>query len=81
MRCCELCCWRSGVEWGWDANVWRRLKLQVYRSLGIGVSQDAATGDFNRAVIRNQARGDVNVVNVNEEVGKSFYANMFWESL
>lgn len=58
-----------------------RLKLQVYRSLGIDVSQDAATGDFHRAVIRNQAKGDINIVNVNENVSKSFYANMFWESL
>lgn len=58
-----------------------RLKLQFYRSLGIDVSQDAATGDFNRAVIRNTARGDVNVVNVDGKLDRSFYANMFWDSL
>lgn len=58
-----------------------RLKLQFYRSLGIGVSQDEATGDFNRAVIRNTAKGDVNVVNVDGKLNRSFYASMFWDSL
>lgn len=58
-----------------------RLKLQFYRSLGIDVSQDEASGDFNRAVIHNASRGDVNVVNVDTKVSKSFYANMFWDSL
>ena len=57
------------------------LKLQVYRSLGIDVSQDANTGVFNRAVIRNPVKGDVNVVNVDGKVDKSVYANMFWDSL
>ena len=58
-----------------------RLKLQVYRSLGIDVSQDANTGVFNRAVIRNPAKGDVNVVKVDGKVDKAVYANMFWDSL
>jgi len=49
--------------------------------LGIDVSQDSTTGAFNRAVLRNQAKGDVNIVGVNENMSKSFYANMFWESL
>ena len=57
------------------------LKLQVYRSLGIDVSQDANTGVFNRAVIRNPAKGDVNVVKVDGKVDKSIYANMFWDSV
>jgi len=58
-----------------------RLKLQVYRSLGIDVSQDANTGVFNRAVIRNPAKGDVNVVNVDGKVDRKVYADIFWESL
>ncbi|TKA70853.1 hypothetical protein B0A55_04989 [Friedmanniomyces simplex] len=57
------------------------LKLHVYRSLGIAVTQDATTGEFNRAVIRNTDRGDVNVVNVDGKLSQSFYAKMFWESL
>lgn len=58
-----------------------RLKLQFYRSLGIDVSQDSATGDFNRAIIRNTSKGDVNVVSVDGKLSRSFYANMFWDSL
>jgi kinetochore protein Spc24, fungi type len=55
--------------------------LQFYRSLGIDVTQDATTGDFTRAVIRNTQRGDVNVVNVDGKLSRSFYANMFWDSM
>lgn len=58
-----------------------RLKLQFYRGLGIDVSQDPSTGDFNRAIIRNTARGDVNVVNVDGKMSQSYYADMFWDSL
>lgn len=39
------------------------------------------TGEYNRAVIHNTARGDVNVVNVDGKMNRSFYANMFWDSL
>lgn len=45
------------------------------------MSQDSNTGVFNRAVIRNPAKGDVNVVNVDGKVDRKVYANMFWESL
>lgn len=62
-------------------NCTSRLKLQVYRSLGIDVSQDPNTGVFNRAVIRNPAKGDVNVVNVDGKVDRKVYADMFWDSL
>lgn len=68
--------WENG-----QANYLHRLKLQVYRSLGIDVSQDAATGNFNRAVVRNATKGDVNVVNVDGKLDRTFYANMFWVSL
>jgi hypothetical protein len=36
---------------------------------------------FNRAVIRNPVKGDVNVVKVDGKVDKTVYANMFWDSL
>lgn len=62
-------------------NCTPRLKLQVYRSLGIDVSQEPNTGVFNRAVIRNPAKGDVNVVNVDGKVDRKVYADMFWDSL
>lgn len=57
------------------------LKLQFYRSLGIDATQDANTGEYNRAVIRNPTRGDVNVVNVDGTMGQKFYSSMFWDSL
>ncbi|KAM0693104.1 hypothetical protein Q7P36_007661 [Cladosporium allicinum] len=75
---------REGVEGGEEGERGgggMSLKLQVYRSLGIDVSQDANTGVFNRAVIRNPAKGDVNVVKVDGKVDKTVYANMFWDSL
>lgn len=59
-----------------------RLKLQVYRSLGIEASQDQASGAFNKAVVRNLVKGDVNVLEL--EAGKlrqGGYADEVWESL
>ncbi|KAK0939131.1 putative kinetochore protein spc24 [Friedmanniomyces endolithicus] len=76
---------REGVEGGrrvgGEAEDEVVLKLQFYRSLGIDVSRDATTGDYNRAVIRSTSRGDVNVVNVDGKLSGSFYANLFWDSL
>ncbi|THY84144.1 kinetochore protein-like protein spc24, partial [Aureobasidium pullulans] len=54
------------------------LKLGVYRSLGIDAEQDHNTGDFTRAVIRNTAKGNVNVVNLDSKFDRFFYANHFW---
>ncbi|EMC96439.1 hypothetical protein BAUCODRAFT_122443 [Baudoinia panamericana UAMH 10762] len=71
----------GGRRSGGDAEDEVVLKLQFYRSLGIDASQDPATGEFNRAVIRNTARGDVNVVNFDNKISRSFYANMFWDTL
>lgn len=65
-----------------DGLCFRRLKLLIYRSLGIDVSQDRDTGAFNRAVIRNTTRGDVHAIDVDAaKPSRSFYANMFWDSL
>ncbi|TIA30910.1 kinetochore protein-like protein spc24 [Aureobasidium pullulans] len=57
------------------------LKLGVYRSLGIDAEQDHNTGDFTRAVIRNTAKGNVNVVNLDSKFDRFFYANHFWNSM
>lgn len=62
-------------------NVSHSLRLQFYRSLGIDATRDPTTGAYNRAIIRNTDRGDVNVVNVDGQMSRSFYANMFWESM
>nr|POE85382.1 putative kinetochore protein spc24 [Quercus suber] len=79
---------REGVEGGESRRGRGRevedemiLKLQFYRTLGIDVSQDAGTGEFRRAIIRNKARGDVNVVNVDGTLSQTFYSNLFWESM
>lgn len=69
---------RKGEREGEDEMV---LKLQFYRSLGIDAKKDENTGDFTRAVIRNSERGDVNVVDIDGTIGRSYYAGMFWDSL
>lgn len=61
--------------------VWGRLKLKVYRSLGIDVEADPQSGIYNKAVIRNAAKGDVHVVNVDPKFSRFFYANYFWGTL
>ena len=56
------------------------LKLKIYRSLGIEVEPDAA-GNYNKAVIRNDKKSDVHVVNIDPKFSRYFYANYFWSTL
>ena len=58
----------------------RRLKLKVYRSLGIDVLADGA-GNYNKAVIRNNQKGDVHVINVDPKFSRFFYSNYFWQTM
>ena len=57
-----------------------RLKLKVYRSLGIDVESDTA-GNYNKAVIRNNQKGDVHVVNIDPKFSRFFYSNYFWQTM
>lgn len=58
------------------------LKLNFYRSLGIDIQQDVSTGEYNRAIIRNASRGDVNVVDVDERrKNGSLHPRLFWDTL
>lgn len=54
-----------------------RLKLKLYRSLGIDAEPDA-DGQYRRAVVRNADRGDVHVVDIDPQYSRSYYANKFW---
>ncbi|KAI9796015.1 MAG: kinetochore-associated Ndc80 complex subunit spc24 [Candelina submexicana] len=56
------------------------LKLKVYRSLGIDIESDGA-GNYNKAVIRNDKKGDVHVVNIDPKFSRFFYANYFWQTM
>lgn len=71
------------------------LRLSVYRSLGIDLERSgggggnddsnkdaaAAPGEYTKAVIRSDRRGDVHVVNLDSNFSRHFYANYFWETL
>ena len=57
-----------------------RLKLRVYQSLGIDVQADGA-GNYTKAVIRNNQRGDVHVINVDPKFSRFFYSNYFWQTM
>ncbi|KAF2650814.1 Spc24-domain-containing protein [Lophiostoma macrostomum CBS 122681] len=61
-----------------DATV---LKLKVYRTLGIDVEADSTTGLYNKAVVRNAAKGDVHVVNIDPKFSRHFYTNYFWRTM
>lgn len=86
----------QGVEGGLDANGNGSvedevlLRLKVYRSLGIelergegggGGKDSAGVGEFTRAVVRNDRKGDVHVVNIDRKFSRFFYANYFWQIL
>ncbi|PSR78028.1 Spc24 subunit of Ndc80-domain-containing protein [Coniella lustricola] len=57
------------------------LRLKVYRSLGIDVEREGNDGEFSRAVVRNDRKGDVHVVNLDKKLSRFFYANYFWQTL
>jgi kinetochore protein Spc24 len=63
------------------ADNWNRLKLKLYRTLGIDVEADKTTGEYNKAVIRNAAKGDVHVVNIDPKFSRNFYTNYFWRTM
>lgn len=57
------------------------LRLKVYRSLGIDIERDGKEGEFSRAVVRNDRKGDVHVINIDRKFSRYFYANYFWQTL
>ena len=57
------------------------LRLRVYRSLGIDIERDEKDGEWSRAVVRNDKKGDVHVVNMDKKFSRYFYANYFWQTL
>lgn len=77
----------QGVEG--DASAERRdpvddevlLRLKVYRSLGIDLERDEKDGEWAKAVVRNDKKGDVHVVNMDKKFSRYFYANYFWQTL
>ncbi|ORY65016.1 Spc24 subunit of Ndc80-domain-containing protein [Pseudomassariella vexata] len=79
----------QGVEGPADEAARRRdpvedevlLRLKVYRSLGIDIERDGKDGEFAKAVIRNDRKGDVHVVNMDKKFSRFFYANYFWQTV
>ena len=57
------------------------LRLKVYRSLGIDLERDEKDGEWSKAVVRNDRRGDVHVVNMDKKFSRFFYANYFWQTV
>ncbi len=57
-----------------------RLKLKIYGSLGIDMEADS-TGTYNKVVIRNIRKGDMQVVNIDQKMSKFFYSNFMWQSM
>ncbi|KAK2595972.1 putative kinetochore protein spc24 [Conoideocrella luteorostrata] len=57
------------------------LRLKVYRSLGIDIERDERDGEWTRAVVRNDRKADVHVVNMDKKFSRYFYANYFWQTL
>ncbi|KAI1478452.1 Spc24-domain-containing protein [Daldinia eschscholtzii] len=57
------------------------LRLKVYRSLGIDLERDEKDGEFSRAIVRNDRKGDIHVINMDKKFSRFFYANYFWQTL
>ncbi|KAI1409131.1 Spc24-domain-containing protein [Hypoxylon sp. FL1857] len=79
----------QGIEGSPDEAAKRRdpvddevlLRLKVYRSLGIDLERDEKDGEFSRAIVRNDRKGDVHVINMDKKFSRFFYANYFWQTL
>ncbi|KAJ4411279.1 putative kinetochore protein spc24 [Gnomoniopsis sp. IMI 355080] len=71
----------GGEEGGLSVEDEVVLRLKVYRSLGIEVERDGKEGEFSRAVVRSDRKGDVHVVNLDKKFSRFFYANYFWQTL
>jgi kinetochore protein Spc24, fungi type len=78
----------QGVEGAEDAKVRLLeddevvLKLKFYRSLGIDVDADKATGRFNRVVVRNMAKGDVQQIWVGDDkMTSEMAAKCIWDRI
>lgn len=71
----------SAESYGRHKLIVHRLKLKVYRTLGIDVEADPTTGQYSKAVIRNAAKGDVHVVNIDPKFSRHFYTNYFWRTM
>lgn len=56
------------------------LKLRVYRGLGIDIEKDKS-GEYTKAILHNEKKGDVNVVSLDNKFSRYFYANYFWQQL
>ncbi|CZR62273.1 probable SPC24 Outer kinetochore protein-part of Ndc80p complex [Phialocephala subalpina] len=56
------------------------LKLKIYRGLGIDIEKDKS-GEYSKAIIHNEKKGDVNVVSLDNKFSRYFYANYFWQQL
>lgn len=70
---CELCLAHV-------SNSLFRLRLKIYRSLGIDLEADE-NGNYKKAIIRNSRKGDVHVVNIDPKFSRFFYANYFWQNM
>lgn len=57
-----------------------RLKLKLYRSLGIDIDADAV-GKYSKAIVRNTRKGDVHVVDLNVESRTRRPADELWNAL
>ncbi|KAL7269864.1 putative kinetochore protein spc24 [Rhizina undulata] len=69
----------DAVQQAMEAEDGTVLRLKVYRSLGMDIEGDGA-GGYNKVVIRNPAKGDVHVVNIENKFSTFFYANYFWNN-
>ena len=59
---------------------WDRLRLWLYRSLGIELEQDEV-GNYNKATINNTRKGDVHVVSIEPKYSRWFYMEYLWEHM
>lgn len=56
-----------------------RLKLRIYRSLGIHPEADPTSGNYTKATIHNTKKGDAHFVSIDPKFSRFFYSNYIWD--
>ncbi|KAL3955348.1 hypothetical protein ACCO45_010911 [Purpureocillium lilacinum] len=71
----------SGGDGGRRGRTPSMMRSSCGSSLGIDIERDGRDGEWSRAVVRNDRKGDVHVVNMDKKFSRFFYANYFWQTL
>ncbi|KAH8597292.1 Spc24 subunit of Ndc80-domain-containing protein [Bisporella sp. PMI_857] len=55
------------------------LKLKLIRGLGLDAEREGGSGDYNKVIIRQSTSGEPQILSLDNNFSKFFYANLLWK--